>query len=181
VNKLRRHPYEGPIVNDEVHSLLGLDETNGAHVDVENFSDGNDIWGPGAPWNNGQDYLERLDPPLRIAVREDMWGNELAGVSGATFPYPVPQGQHGFALPGEMTDWGINICKQNYGSNDPQCEVDQWVGKRFDVGWFMFHTFGRFLLGEHDSPYAIGCISKDVCPGWTAAPVPPLREPDELP
>jgi hypothetical protein len=181
VNKLARFPYQGPIVNDNVHRLLGLDESNGAHYDIENFGDGNDVWGPGAPWNNGMDYLPRLDPPLRIAVEEDMWGNDLGGMSGASFPYPVPQGQHGFALPGEMTDWGIKICKENYGSQDERCADDAWNGERFDVGWFMFHTFGRFMLGQHDSPYAIGCVSKEVCPGREYVDVPPPREPQDLP
>jgi hypothetical protein len=181
VSKLERYPYQGPVLNDNVRGLLGLDETMGSHVDVENFADSDDIWGPTAPWNNGQDALERLDPPMRIATRTDMWGNDLGGVSGATFPYPVPQGQHGFALPGEMTDWGIKICKENYGSTDERCLDTAWIGESFDVGWFMFHTFGRFLLNQHDTPYALGCVSKDVCPGFNVPEVPAPRAPEDLP
>jgi hypothetical protein len=182
VNKLVRYPYQGPTVNDEVRSnYFGLDETLGAHVDIENFGDSDDIWGPNVPWNNGVDYLPRLEKPLRIATRTDMWGNDLGGVSGAAFPYPIPEGQHGFALPGQMTDWAISICKNNYGSTDDRCDEENWIGETFDVGWFMFHTFGRFMRGEHESPYALGCVSKHVCPDFTVPPLPPPRLPEDLP
>ena len=119
VNVLGRHPYAEVPDNENIRDLLGLDSTFGAHVDVENFSDGNDIWGTNIP---------RLDPPLRLASTTDSWGNELAGMSGAAFPYPVPQGEHGFALPGEMTDWAIDICRETYGSNAEQCTEEAIVG-----------------------------------------------------
>ncbi len=154
VNKLRRFPYKRVPDNENVRSLLGLDETFGAHVDVENFSDGGDIWAGNIP---------RLDPPLRISTTQDMWGNELHGMSGATFPYAVPEGQHGFPLPGEMTDKAIQICREEKGSNDPSCDEDAIVGKTFDIGWFMFHTFGKFLKNANEVPYAYGCVEKDPC------------------
>lgn len=182
VNKLRRYPY-GPDkpVNPKVQELLGLDESMGTHVDIENFGDSHDIWGPFVPWNT-VDNIRRLDPPLRIATTRDMWGNDLGGVSGAAFPYPIPQGQHGFALPGEMNDWAVRICKENFGSTDDRCEPENFIGQTFDVGWFMFHTFGKFMRSATESPYAIGCVSKqaETC-DFTVPPVPAPREPEDLP
>lgn len=170
VNVLGRHPYAEVPDNENIRDLLGLDSTFGAHVDVENFSDGNDIWGTNIP---------RLDPPLRLASTTDSWGNELAGMSGAAFPYPVPQGEHGFALPGEMTDWAIDICRETYGSNAEQCTEEAIVGNTYDVGWFMFHTFGKFLRSATEAPWAIGCFAKDPCNDIPAVPEP--RPSAELP
>lgn len=170
VNVLNRYTYANVPTNQNIIDLLHLDGTRGVHYDVENFSEGTDIWG---------DNIPRLDEPLRIAQSRDVWGNDLGGVSGATFPYAIPEGQHGFPLPGEMTDWAIKICRETFGSNAPECAIDQIVGNTFDIGWFMFHTFGQFLKNPDASPYALGCITKDPCND--IAPVPTPREPDDLP
>ncbi|MBC8073854.1 MAG: hypothetical protein IAG13_36385, partial [Deltaproteobacteria bacterium] len=171
VNRLQRYTYADPPSSPAIRGLLGLDDSLGVSIDVENFSEGQDIW---------EDNIPRLDPPLRISTTEDMWGNPLGtGRSGASFPYAIPQGQHGFALPGQMTDWAIDICRETYGSNDPKCDADAWVGKTYDVGWFMFHTFGRFLKNPSEVPYAIGCWEKNPCND--IGEVPPPREPDDLP
>jgi hypothetical protein len=170
VNKLRRHPYLRVPDSETERALLGLDETFGAHVDIENFAEGDDIWGGNIP---------RLDPPLRIATTRDMWGNELGAMSGAAFPYAVPEGQHGFPLPGEMTDKAIAICREHKGSNDPSCDADAIVGTTFDVGWFMFHTFGKFLRSSTEVPYAYGCVTKDAC--GVVPPKPAPRASADLP
>jgi len=170
VNTMRRYTYANPPTNDNIRALLHVDGTNGVHYDVENFAEGNDIWGNNIP---------RLDAPLRIARTQDVWGNDLGGVSGATFPYAIPEGQHGFPLPGEMTDWAIKICRETNGTNAPECALDQIVGKTFDIGWFMFHTFGRFLKEPNVSPYALGCVTKNPCNA--IGPVPTPRLPEELP
>ena len=170
VNKLRRYPYLRVPDNENVRALLGLDETFGAHVDVENFSGGDDIWAGNIP---------RLDPPLRISTTTDMWGNDLVGMSGAAFPYAVPEGQHGFPLPGEMTDAAIKICREENGSSDPLCDDDAIVGETFDIGWFMFHTFGKFLKNANEVPYAYGCVAKDPCN--EIPPVPAPRDSSVLP
>lgn len=170
VNKLRRYPYRNVPASETIRGYLGLDETFGAHVDIENFSEGNDIWG---------DNIPRLDPPVRAVARTDMWGNDLGGMSGAAFPYPVPQGQHGFALPGEMTDSAIQICRETYGSSAPQCDADAITGEIYDVGWFMFHTFGKFLLNPDEEPWALGCYEKDPCNAIPTKPTP--REGAALP
>ncbi|MBK6920131.1 MAG: hypothetical protein IPH07_22215 [Deltaproteobacteria bacterium] len=170
VNKLRRYPYLDVPDNENVRGLLGLDESFGAHVDVANFSNGADIWG---------DNIPRLDPPLRPFSRTDTWGNDLGSMSGAAFPYAVPQGQHGFALPGEMTDWAIQICKETYGSSASQCAPDVIVGSLYDVGWFMFHVFGKFLRTDDEAPWGENCFDKAACNDIPA--VPAARDPSTLP
>ena len=108
-----------------------------------------------------------------------MWGNDLGAMSGAVFPYAVPQGQHGFALPGEMTDWALAICRETNGSNAPECSPEAIVGEVYDVGWFMFHTFGKFLRNLDEAPWAIGCFDKDPCNAIPA--VPAVRASADLP
>jgi hypothetical protein len=109
-----------------------------------------------------------------------MWGNDLGGFSGAIFPYAIPQGQHGFALPGEMTDWAMGICRLQKGDSDPSCAPTNMVGTVYDVGWAMFHLFGRFILhGATESPIGDQCWSADSCDD--VPPVPEVRTPDQLP
>ena len=170
VNTLQRYSYANIPSNENIRDLLALDASGGVHYDVENFAEGEDIWGNNVP---------RLDQPLRIARTRDVWGNDLGGVSGATFPYAIPQGQHGFPLPGQMTDWAIGICRETFGSNAEECDIDAIVGNTFDIGWFMFHTFGNFLKNADASPYALGCVSKYPCND--IGEVPPARTPEQLP
>jgi hypothetical protein len=170
VNTLRRYPYAMPSDNPEINSLLGLDGSQGAHYDIHNFSAGADIWG---------DNIPRLAPGIDLMTTVDMWGNQLQGLSGAVFPYPVPQGEHGFDLPGAMTDRAINICLQTYGSTDPQCDEENIVGNTFDVGWFMFHAFTNFVLEPQTNPFVNACSTKAGC--GNAYPVPPLRDLATLP
>jgi hypothetical protein len=178
VNTLRRHVYVDPPERDSVRGLLGLDHTLGVHVDVENFSQNpntgefDDIWGNNIP---------RLQPGgLNLMMETDMWGNRLRGMSGAIFPYAIPQGQHGFALPGEMTDWALQICRETHGSDAPQCDEQEIVGKVYDVGWFMFHAFGRFLKsGGREYPFFPGCFTRDACSNLP--PAPESRPRDTLP
>jgi hypothetical protein len=141
-------------------------------MDVENFSGGEDIWG---------DNIPRLEQGLHLIMQKDMWGNDLGGFSGAIFPYAIPQGQHGFALPGEMTDWAIKICKLQKGDSDPSCSETAMVGNTYDVGWAMFHLFGQYILhGDTQSPIMEErCWSLDACSNIPE--VPPARESEELP
>lgn len=155
VNTLGRHPY--PLApeddTDAIRSLLHLDGSLGSHIDIENFAEGTDLWG---------DDVVRLDPPLRLMMDEDMWGQPLPGTSGAIFPFAIPEGQHGFALPGEMTDWTIQLCKERNGSNAPECNPDNIVGNTFDIGWAMFHAFGAWFKGR-DNPFDPMCNSRRAC------------------
>lgn len=170
VNTLNRHTYANPPEDPELYGPLGLDATLGVHVDVENFSGGEDIWG---------DNIPRLDPPLNLIMKQDVEGNDLGGWSGAIFPYAIPSGQHGFALPGQMTDWAIEICLAEGGSPG-QCSGQIINGTTYDVGWQMFHVFGRFLLEQSDeSPLRGQCWSKESCGVFDETPE--ARAPETLP
>jgi hypothetical protein len=171
VNTLRRHVYVDPPDSDNIRGLLGLDHTLGVHVDVENFSfnpltgEFDDMWGHNVP---------RLQPGgLHLIMDTDMWGNPLRGQSGAVFPYAIPEGQHGFALPGEMTDWAIALCRETHGSNAPQCASSEIIGKAYDVGWFVFHGLARyFRSGGREYPFFPGCYTQSAC---NELPPPPER------
>lgn len=171
VNNLRRWPYPEEPANDNIRALLGLDESLGSMIDVENFSEGNDLWGASVP---------RLDPPLRLYRQDtDVYGNPLPGPSGAIFPYTKPEGEHGFALPGQMTDNAIKLCKERNGSTDPQCAPDQIIGQHYDVGWDMFHTMGAYFLGDGVDPFAGQCNDKQSCNN--VADTPAVRDAAALP
>ncbi len=173
VNTFQRFVYKNPPADAEVLGLLGLDESLGVHVDIENFSGGEDIWG---------DNIPRLDQGLHLVMQKDMWGNDLGGFSGAIFPYAVPKGQHGFALPGEMTDWAIQLCKKKYPPEESasRCAVSVVSGNTYDVGWAMFHLFGNYILrGATESPIGERCWAPYAC-GNIPDP-PPERTPDQLP
>lgn len=134
-------------------------DADGVHMDVENFSNGTDIWG---------DSIPRLDPPLRLVSNTDVEGRFQNGYSGSIFTYAIPEGQHGFALPGEMTDKAIAQCEENGGTD---CE--SLVGETFDVGWYMFHTIGGYF---HDAaqryPLLDKCNVKEACNDLPPTPAP---------
>ncbi|MEM6296079.1 MAG: hypothetical protein AAGA54_32700 [Myxococcota bacterium] len=166
VNTLGRHVFGTTPETDEERSLLGLDGSLGVHVDVENFSEGDDIWG---------DDIPRLDEPLRLVSTTDAYGNDTGGYSGAVFPYAIPQGQHGFALPGQMTDWAKELCDPA----EQSCADADVVGQTYDVGWAMFHMLGTFLLNPDRNPLDARCWTKEACNDLP--PTPPLRDPSTLP
>jgi hypothetical protein len=122
----------------------------GVHMDVENFSQGLDPWGENIP---------RLDPPIRLVNDHDASGQPLQGYSGAVFTYATPEGQHGFAFPGELTDDAVTACEEAGGM-----DCDALVGEAYDVGWYMFHMLGGFLSNQGQF-YPIGdkCNTKDMC------------------
>lgn len=165
VNTLVRHEYAQPPENEDDRALLGLDATLGVHVDVENFSEGNDIWG---------DNIPRLDEPLHLVSTRDSFGNDTGGYSGAVFPYAVPMGQHGFALPGQMTDWALELCDPN----EQSCADDDVIGQTYDVGWAMFHMMGTFMLHPDTNPIQSRCWSKEACNDLP--PTPEERDSAEL-
>lgn len=169
VNILNRVPYKNIPENEGLRSMLGIDASGGAHIDIENFSGGNDVWG---------DNIVRLDPGLRLIMDEDMWGNKLPGPSGAIFPFAIPEGQHGFPLPGQMNDWAIQVCKEENGSSAAECNPDQIVGTSFDIGWYMFHVMGAYFSGNPEL-FGDNCVSRMACNG--VPDFPELRDRDTLP
>lgn len=141
-------------------------EGMGVHMDIENFSGGTDLWG---------DSIPRLDPPLRLMTDVDDDGEEFAGLGGAIFTYAVPEGQHGFAQPGEQTDAAIQACEDSGGM-----DCDELVGPTFDVGWYMFHSIGRFLgSGGTLYPFQDGCNTLESCNDLPEAPA--ARDQADLP
>jgi hypothetical protein len=171
VHAYARHRYVDPPDGPTIRELLHLDDTSATHVDVENFSEGQDIW---------EDNVPRLDPGLGLMMTHDMWGNDLGGVSGAVFPFAIPTGQHGFPLPGEMTDWALAICGERNGAGADVCAVENVVGQTFDIGWFMLHGFAAYFgSGGTVAPFQSGCWTKDACND--IPPAPPPREAASLP
>lgn len=167
VNIFRRHVYTDPPESEEDRSLLGLDASLGVHVDVENFSEGDDIWG---------DNIPRLDEPLHLVSTTDAFGNDTGGYSGAVFPYAIPQGQHGFALPGQMSDWALELCDPEV---EESCSASDVIGESYDVGWAMFHMLGTFMLEPNTNPLQSRCWTKEACNDLPETPEP--REPADLP
>lgn len=139
----------------------------GVHLDVENFSGGDDIWGPRYP---------RLDPPLRIGF--DRW-DRLGGRSAAIFPLTRDTGEHGFSLPGAMTDDFREKCLRECtipGSGDPcGCRTQT----TYDIGNFLLNMISRFLVTNGMELSADLCQSRNDCPGYL--PPPPRREVAQLP
>ena len=172
VNTLNRFTYVDPPDNEELWKPMGLDPTMGVHLNVENLSEGNDVWGENIP---------RLEQPLRQLMTHDMWGNDLGGYSGALFPYGIPAGQHGWARPGQMTDLAMLICRDAKGGSDPSCTAEAIAGKTYDVGWHMFGVVSRFFkYGETTNPLGTKCWSPTM-PSCQFPPVPPARVPAQRP
>ncbi len=170
-------PYAGASTNDVVIQTYTAEAVNiferftfsddpstGVHMDVENFSAGTDLWG---------DRVPRLFPPLRnLRTYPELDG----GYSGAIFLYSIPEGQHGFARPGEQTDAKIREC--GGGQITEPCR-QMWRGEVFDVGWFMFHTIGAFATKPTESPIGAKCNTREQCNGIPDPP--PERDLADLP
>ena len=157
-NQILLNTYTAEAVHTFKRFTLGGDpDAEGVHMDVANFSGGTDLWG---------DLLPRLDPPLRsVSNTTTADGHPLNGWSGAIFTYAVPEGEHGFALPGQLTDRAVTECEAAGGT-----DCDLLEGETFDVGWYMFHTFGRFLTHPDESPFGEKCNTKAQCNDIPATP-----------
>jgi hypothetical protein len=132
----------------------------GVHLDIEDFSGGDDLYG---------DEVPRLDPPLRIGMDQT---DALGGKSAMIIPYNVPDGEHGFDMPGGMLDKARQQCRNQCmtpGDGDPcGCE-----GLRtFDIGNFMMNMMGRFMASEGQSIPVEECQSHNDCPGTAPLPAP---------
>ncbi len=149
-------------VNEAVHTYKRHTDKytgEGVHIDVENFSQGTDIWG---------DAIPRLDPPLHTWSDRDLAGNDLGGISGAIFPLPIPTGQHGFPFPGQLPDQARKDCEA---ACEGECSCDEVV--TFDTGNFLFNMLGEYFRtnGRVLSPDL--CHSRGDCA--STLPVPELR------
>jgi hypothetical protein len=173
IDYLNPHPAYGKPLNqvlidtytyEAVNGLKRYTDPSGAgvHIDVENFSNDNDLW-------KGQ--VPRLDPPLRIGLDQiDPFG----GISGAIFPYPEPDGAHGFAQPGEEIDDYRRRCRRE--CEDPDgCKCE--IATVFDTGRFMFNVLGQYFASGGKSLDLSPCNAFDTCD--FEKPVPPPRPPEE--
>jgi hypothetical protein len=144
-------------------------EGTGIHMDVDNFSEGTDMWG---------DDLPRLDPPLRIgSQRRDRWG----GYSAILFPYSSPEGLHVFALPGMMTDQARARCKEQCTSADTAGDGDPCgckTLKTFDIGMYMMNALSRYITSRGKVLRLDLCNSADTCED--KVPPPGFRDPEGL-
>ena len=143
--------------------------SRGVHIDVENFSQGTDLWGTDIP---------RLTPPIRAGLQSK---DTLGGYSGAIFPYAVPTGQHGFPFPGEQLDQRRKPCRDECRNTHGDrtgvaCGCDQLT--TFDTGFFMFNVLGKYFKSGGMAVDFDLCNSSDDCDGIPAAP--PARPDSEL-
>ncbi len=155
IDYLEADPVYGKPINQElidtftaegVHNLKRYtdSEGNGVHLDVEAFSDGDDIYGTEVP---------RHEHPFRIGIDET---DPLGGASAAIFPTNVPTGQHGFDMPGGMTDKARAACLEACTGPEPDpCGCSTL--ETFDIGFFMMHMMGHYFRSDGQE------ISTDLC------------------
>ncbi len=162
-NKPQNQVFIDNYVNEAVHLYARHTDPagNGVHIDVENFAEGTDLWGEEIP---------RLDPPLRLWSDVDLEGNPRGGVSGAVFPFPIPEGQHGFPFPGALPDMAKERCEDACPEGQ-QCDCDNI--ETFDVGHYMFNMTGEYFRTRGRVVRADLCHSRDDCD--YKLPTPPAR------
>ncbi len=131
----------------------------GVHIDVKNFSQGTDRWGATIP---------RLDEPLRLWRREGRDGRDWGGYSGSIFPYPDPDGEHGFEFPGQATDTARRICRETCPEGE-NCSCSSL--EVFDVGWFMFNMLGRYFSTDAGEVPTDLCMSSNDCEWLQSVPL----------
>ena len=139
VHRLNRYQY-----GDEDYQ--GDEYPEGVHMDVENFSEGGDIWGTN---------IQRLDPPLRTVGPD-----EHGGMSAVFFGFPRPYGEHGFPLPFELTSRLRERCAADCPEGD-DCGCDELT--TFDPSFFYLNLMGHFLgTGGRDISTDL-CLSRNDC------------------
>jgi hypothetical protein len=131
--------------------------------DVDDFSQGTDMWGTEVP---------RLNPPLHLGFAVQ---DPLGGVSASVYPFPSPGGQHAFDYPGGMLDDARSsagckdTCMEGLAATDPcSCET-----QAFDIGWYMFNMIGRYVKSGGTAISDDLCQARDNCPD--RPPEPPAR------
>jgi hypothetical protein len=135
-------------------------------ADMENFSQGTDMWGAAVP---------RLDKPFHLFKQDS-----LGGMSAALFPYTHPDGQHGFDLPGVMTDkvresaQCTSTCVEGAAPTNP-CGCG---AKIFDIGNFMLNMMGQYLKSGEKTIGTDMCQAYDNCS--FIEPVPAVRSASDI-
>ncbi len=139
-------------------------------MDIENFSGDNDLW--------AGLKIPRLDPPLRLGFdRSDTLRSPISGpdgVSAAIFPFPKPEGEHGFDFPGGFIDTARAKCTAACTTGDGCGCADISAANHFDIGSFMFNMMARYLATGGSEVSADACLSRDDCDFFE--PVPTVRD-----
>lgn len=150
-NQILLSTYTAEAANGVKRFTYASDPSQGVHLDIENFSRGTDYWA---------DDIPRLDPPIHLWSDKNAQGKQLRGVSGAIFPYPVPEGQHGFPFPGQLPDEAIRACeRQCPEAQDCQCKDLE----TFDVGYFMFNMMAYYFRNGGKEISTDLCLSNNTC------------------
>ena len=149
---------------EAVHTMKRFTRPDGVgvHMDLDNFSDGEDIFGSDVP---------RLDPPLRAKFYER---DKLGGFSTFLVAYGTDTGQHGFPAPGESIDSAREACDAACETDDCGCE-DATV---FDTGNFLFNMIGHYLATSGRELLDDKCLARNDC-GFIPD-LPPLRPNPDL-
>lgn len=152
-----------------VHNINRYENSKGegVHLDLENFAQGDDMYGTEVP---------RFETPPHIGFDVT---DPLGGKSAAIFPYNVPEGQHGFDMPGGMTDRARKQCAEactEMGTPDP-CGCGAL--RTFDIGMFMMNMIGSYFASGGTVLSADLCMTRNDCAGTQAAP--PVRDVATLP
>lgn len=181
IDYLNPDPRYGVPVNQvliDTYTIEGVHNLNrytnsageGVHLDLENFAQGDDMYGTEVP---------RYDVPPHIGFDTT---DPLGGKSAAIFPYNVPGGQHGFDMPGGMTDSAREQCLEVC-TEDPE-QVEDPCGcstlQTFDIGNFMLNMIGFYFRSGGTELSTDLCMSRNDCEGIPQAP-PPARDISTLP
>jgi hypothetical protein len=155
-------------VFEAVHNLGRYHDVHGnpVHLDVENFSDGTDIY---------LDDIPRLDTPVRLQSKDAFCSDTPpydkldCGFSGLMLPLSSITGQHGFDFPGAWVEKGRKRCAdeceaQNPGGEPESCDYCAEL-EVFDVGTFVFETLGRYIASEGKVWNVDPCNALGTCEG----------------
>ena len=160
-------------IAEAVHTLARYLDTDGnpVHVDVENISEGLDLWGDTVPRCGDADVRGCPSGPLRIGFDET---DVLGGTSAAFFPFTNPTGQHGFDFPGRMIDRFRQRCAEACVEGEP-CECDGV--ETFDIGNYLFNMLGQYMATNSQSARFETCHWSDDC-DYKQTPPEPRPKPD---
>lgn len=140
-------------------------EGRGVHIDVENYSGGDDVW--------AEISLPRLDPPLRLGIGDT---DPLGGMSAPMFAMTDPQGDHGFNTPGSMIDDAREACVESCPGPDP-CDCETLL--TYDAGLFLVNMLARYLASGGTDLSVDLCQSRNDC-SWFPD-YPQIRSGEDLP
>ncbi len=133
----------------------------GVLIDVDNFSEGQDLWGEEGP---------RLDPPLRIGIGQT---DALGGQSASLFMYPKTTGQHGPNSPGWCIDKLRGDCLAaceaagtKTESEDCGC-AEQTI---FDDGQFFYNMAALYLVSGGQEIRTDTCMAFGDCEDFMDVP-----------